>query len=360
LSNVLSENWYYATVSIEDDNNRLGTGYLVADTEPTAPDRFGICRPTWEKPRHRAYVVTARHVLGDNPSVIGTTLSYTLSFNGTRDLNYVRQRLTFEVINEPRNWAVHPDPRIDVAVVDVTTLLESLLNQCQVRFCPLTEIGNAVSLTLSECDAGDEVYVLGYPLTLRQGRTNLPVVRSGIAATSPRRRLLDADGNDLRGFLVDGAILPGSSGSPVVAHSQRYYPGDLALNPARPLALGVVAQEWGRGDSERYFRSVGPAASEASSGYANLGFAHDASTIIETIVQLGRSAISDFIEPEYDRHWHQNLGIARSTIDASQLADNANAGRIMLRVWRDHLRATGSHVEANELDAEDIMGPVVL
>jgi hypothetical protein len=24
------------------------------------------------------------------------------------------------------------------------------------------------------------------------------------------------------------------------------------------------------------------------------------------------------------------------------------------------LRATGSHVEANELDAEDIMGPVVL
>ena len=77
-----------------------------------------------------------RHVLGDNPSVIESTLSYTLSFNGKPDMRNERQRLTFEVMNDPRNWAVHPDLRVDVAVLDITSLLDLLLQQCHVRLLP--------------------------------------------------------------------------------------------------------------------------------------------------------------------------------------------------------------------------------
>jgi hypothetical protein len=208
MANLLSKNILYTTIAIEDDVGApAGTGFLVADTLPSRSEH-GQNVPTWERPKTRAYLVTAAHVLGNNASVIGSTTHYDLRHSGTPADDFAARRKRFEIKNDPRNWAVHPDPEIDVAVLDVTEWVRGI-SDGYFRFWPLSEIANAVSLAAVHCDAGDEIFVLGYPLTLRQGNTNLPLVRQGVLATSPRRRLEDLGaGKELRGFLVDGAIMP--------------------------------------------------------------------------------------------------------------------------------------------------------
>jgi hypothetical protein len=151
--------------------------------------------------------------------------------------------------------------------------------------------------------------VLGYPLTLRQGVSNLPIVRKGVLATSPRRDLAESDGSLLRGFLIDGAILPASSGSPVVGTSSRFFAGDLSMTPGRPLILGVVAQEWGRGELARY-NALRRDHVEIE-GYANLGFAQSAATIIETIMTLGYHELCDFLRRDTDDKRPPETGIGK-------------------------------------------------
>jgi hypothetical protein len=354
MSNALSENWQFTTMSIEDDDSRHGTGFLVGDTEPWGHDK----PPKWSDPASRAYLVTARHVLGDNESVVAHTVGYKLRFNICGAGGLKTHEDLFEVCSSPRNFAVHQDPSIDVAVLDVTNLL-ARAGVGHFRFCPLTELANPVSLLAVACDAGDEAFVLGYPLNLKQGRSNLPLIRKGILATSPCRPLVEGT-KQLRGFLVDGAILPGSSGSPVVAQSAHFHGGDLALTPSRPLLLGVVAQEWGRGELQRYHAGQLSNQGQAIDGYANLGFAHSASAIIETIVQLGHHQPTDFLKSDHDMNWAPQLGVPEWALEFSgSETDFDTAWRIMLRLYRDRLRAAGQAVNAEKYhDALEIMGPV--
>jgi hypothetical protein len=70
VSNPLSENIIFTTLAIEDDVAApVGTGFLVADT-PSSTDEYGRRRITWDRYSARAYLVTARHVLGANASEI--------------------------------------------------------------------------------------------------------------------------------------------------------------------------------------------------------------------------------------------------------------------------------------------------
>jgi hypothetical protein len=224
MANPLSANLQFTTLRIEDDCGSIrGTGFLVGDT-PTNLDPNGNWITSWEKPTSRAYVVTARHVLGQNRSCIETTLEFMFRYNARVGNTLEERRLRFEMKHAPANWALHPDEDVDVAVLDVTEWVAQAHDAFH-RFCPLTELANPVSLAVTHSDAGDEIFVLGYPLTLRQGLTNLPLVRKGVLASSPRRKLVDPKSGSsepklLRGFLVDGAILPGSSGSPVIGTSR--------------------------------------------------------------------------------------------------------------------------------------------
>ena len=358
MANLLSANILYTTIGIEDDvGEPVGTGFLVADTVP-APTDHGQTIPSWETPATRAYLVTARHVLGPNDSAIGTTLQYGLRYSGTLANNFTARSRPFEIKDNPRNWAAHSDPAIDLAVLDVTDWVLGITDG-HFRFWPLSEIANAVSLAAVHCDAGDQAFVLGYPLTLRQGKTNLPLVRQGVLATSPRRRLREVGvETDLQGFLVDGAIMPGSSGSPVVGTSKRFLPGDLEVTSNRPLVLGVVAQEWGRSHLQHYEASTKNA--EQIGGYANLGFAHSGATIIETIAQLGHHAIRDIIRPDHDENWSSHTLIPEWSLEYDgPAADDVAMHRITMRLYRDRIRAAGKPVLADDYyDALDIMGPL--
>jgi hypothetical protein len=358
MANLLSENILYTTIAIvDDDGKQAGTGFLVADTVPEL-NEHGQNIPTWRAPKTHAYLATARHVLGGNASAIGSTTSYDLRYSGTPADGFIARHKRFEVRSTPKNWAVHPNPEIDVAILDVTDWVRGICDG-HFKFWPLSEMANAVNLAAVHCDAGDEVFVLGYPLTLRQGKTNLPLVRQGVLATSPRRRLQNpGDGKELRGFLVDGAIMPGSSGSPVVSTSKRFLPGDLEVTSNRPLILGVVAQEWGRGDLQRYNASYKN--DEQIGSYANLGFVHPGATIIETIAELGYHGIRDSIRLDHDNNWAPETNIPEWALEfEGTLPDDVSMHRIMMRLHRDRIRAAGQPVLAHDYyDAIDIVGPV--
>jgi hypothetical protein len=360
MSNALSENIIYTTVAVYDDvGTRVGTGFLIGDT-PATEDEYGRLRVTWETPSTRSYLVTARHVLGANASVISCTHEYQLRYNGLASEGFAAKTEPFVITNDPPNWAIHPDESVDVAVLDVTRWVLGIADG-YFRFWPLSEIANAISLASVDCDAGDNVFVLGYPLTLRQGATNLPLVRQGVLATSPRRALVDPDtSTGLRGFLVDGAIMPGSSGSPVVSTSKRFVAGDLEMTPNRPLAVGMVAQEWGRGDLERYDASNRATNDIQVGSYANLGFVHSGSTIIETISQLRQHAAKSFLALDHDQHWAPQTGIPEWALEfAGPFIDAITMDRIQRRLHRDRIRALGKPVVFQEYhDAPDIMGEV--
>ena len=68
----------------------------------------------------------------------------------------------------------------------------------------------------------EDVTIVGYPDGLSDTKNNLPLVRRGITASS-----LHYDFNGSSTFLIDAAIFPGSSGSPVYLYNTGTFPVKL-------------------------------------------------------------------------------------------------------------------------------------
>ena len=114
---------------------------------------------------------------------------------------------------------------------------------------------------------------------------NYPLVRQGIVATRIGGELHEEVPTStqgmsirkLRGFLIDGATIPGSSGSPVLLKQNpgRYYKGRYLLGQSNPrFLLGIVA--------ETRYAPIRTSTGGAQ-GFAGLGLAFDTITIRETI-----------------------------------------------------------------------------
>jgi len=80
--------------------------------------------------------------------------------------------------------------------------------------------------------------MIGYPNGIWDEKNNMPIIRRGITATSPKY-----DYNGLPIFVIDCACFPGSSGSPVLIFDQGGYmdaKGNLNLGGSRVLLLGAL------------------------------------------------------------------------------------------------------------------------
>ena len=80
----------------------------------------------------------------------------------------------------------------------------------------------------------------------------------------------------LHGFLIDGAIIPGSSGSPVILKPTpgRFVKGNIIMTIPPPILLGVIA--------ETKYAPIQSSGKDVHS-FAGLGLAFDAETARETI-----------------------------------------------------------------------------
>jgi Trypsin-like peptidase domain len=135
---------------------------------------------------------------------------------------------------------LHPDPKIDLCAIDVTSVYSRQLS-----------LGKRVRLTLIDCDwlpsSTDEetltdieqVLVIGYPRGLWDEHNNMPIARRGITGTHP---LKNYAGNP--DFLIDVAAFSGSSGSPVFSYeTPMFRQPNGSFTPGTKIALiGIV---WG-------------------------------------------------------------------------------------------------------------------
>lgn len=108
-------------------------------------------------------------------------------------------------------WLRHPDTNIDLAVLPIAGFLEQFRSnhvQLNIKMIPASFVAN--SNDMESFGVFQELKFIGYPLGIWDEKNNLPIVRRGMTATDPA-----VDYNGQTKFLLDAAVFPGSSGSPV-------------------------------------------------------------------------------------------------------------------------------------------------
>jgi hypothetical protein len=339
MGNILSSDWQYSTVVVRSDSE-LGTGVLVSKANPVPSQQHGIPQDPWQATVGPTYLVTARHVLGKTPNDVAKSVSCSIEYNSVSGLLIERRRGEFVFKNDPLNWVMHPDPNVDVAALDLTAFVAE---HCDFfyRACPLSEIANPISLLKKDVEIADEVFVLGYPAGLVQGATALPIARRGILASSPRRALIQ-DNLTRHGFLIDGAIIAGSSGSPVICASEFFRAGDLDVTANRAILLGIVVEEWAR---------------TSGTTYAHLGFAQNSLAIMETLLEFNAVSARDFLQLDHDSHWVDGLGLSEWSFDIYEPTVPAfDAVAKMHEARKERLRRSGVRIALGKHIADTEFG----
>ena len=234
----IASTWVHATVRIENEWGRGGTGFLLIRK---MNDKQG-----------KVFLVTNKHVLHLDPQMRRDAASLKIFVNVRETDGSVRGTAFQFLLTENGHplWREHPNPDVDVLVVDVTSFINSHPNLenkgADYSFFALPDV-----LKREEITEGEEVLVIGYPLGLYHARTHSPLVRQGIVATkigeriNIRIRQPSGEGRrvEIPGFLIDASIVPGSSGSPVVLKPivGRKVREQIVMETAKPYLLGIVS-----------------------------------------------------------------------------------------------------------------------
>jgi hypothetical protein len=206
--------WLDKTVLIHNEWGGKGTGFFVVRTETHEDPGYGSL-----------FVVTNKHVINKDPALRSAATAITLGVNVRRSDGELAGEQLHCDLHYPGGaplWREHPEDDVDVLAVDVGAVI---FPRSDIEYtAPHWEgasnyeiFADAMKIAEHEIAAGDEVFVAGYPMGIRQGRTNSPLVRRGIIA-SRIGELLEEDILDpddptirigtrrLRGFLVDGGL----------------------------------------------------------------------------------------------------------------------------------------------------------
>jgi len=267
MSSIINNYWIYTTVLIRNEWNETGTGFIVSDKE-----------------RRKIYLVTNKHVTNIDEDKRKSASKFTFYFNTkTNDTTFRIKEIEVKFIEPKNEWREHQDRNVDVLAFDITVLLKSE-RDIEARAIPLDNFCESSTIEQLDIKIADEVMVFGYPelYGLKHEESNFPIVRQGIIASRITENLKDRGmtGNEeeriLRAFLIDGAIIPGSSGSPVILKPTmgRYIKNEYLVQDFQPVLLGIVSE----------YR-IGLIIQKKSDylSFANLGLVFRAETIKETI-----------------------------------------------------------------------------
>lgn len=141
-----------------------------------------------------------------------------------------------KIINvNPGFWLFHPTE--DLAFIFLGPILNTNLQEDEkLENVFLMEKNLVLSKDIAFLDAIEEVIMVGYPKGIYDEFNNFPVIRKGITS-SP----LTLNYNGKKQGLIDIALFPGSSGSPVFVY-RNYVGGDLRLKNDYVRFIGVNFQ----------------------------------------------------------------------------------------------------------------------
>lgn len=246
---------------LEDGSRGSGTAFIVSH-------RHGN--------QSTAFVVTNRHL------VVGVRrggLVFTVAQHG-RPL--IGQRFQLDIDEFPQAWFFHPDPSVDLAAIPLAPL-EQAANARGVEIYYQLIDTSLVPEAADELafDALEEILFVGYPSGVWDQVNLMPILRRGTTATPPQ---LDFEGR--REFLIDAAVYPGSSGSPVFFCSSdgltRRVGGDTKF-----FFAGVVAAVFFRQEAQQLVPVPVPAnnlnASVMGSEMIDLGLIIKSSRVVDLV-----------------------------------------------------------------------------
>lgn len=178
------------------------------------------------------FLVTCRHLVEDACEV---TFSLPEQREGQPD---TARRHQFRAPKDAAKWHFHPDPAIDVAVLNLGGVLAAARARGVEYY--YRSIGPAQIPKASDIESFnsvEDISFVGFPNNLFDQVNMLPIVRRGATATPPA---VDFNGKPI--FLVDAAVFPGSSGSPVLIAQEGAYRTrqGLAIG-SRAWLLGILA-----------------------------------------------------------------------------------------------------------------------
>jgi S1-C subfamily serine protease len=206
----------------------LGTGFIVSREKAVG-----------QETEREYYLVTNKHVVGDWTLFNRTIANYfpaiqVLFYAGTAPTP--TSPVTITITNsagaaDPRRLRVHKNPLIDVAVVALTPDILPFRPETQTSFDPSYML-SFDKITTYLTGLGDQVFALGYPRGITSLTTFYPIAKAGYLATQPGQVFaIELTGTDRSGqttkarlegkiLVVDGLLVPGNSGGPVVLPSE--------------------------------------------------------------------------------------------------------------------------------------------
>jgi len=229
------------------------------------------------------FVVTNRHLV---EGVRQGGLVFTQGKNGQPLLG---QRFQLNIDEFPQAWFLHPDPTVDLAIVPLRPLeaaarergIELYYHAIDTRLVPDAQ-------RLASLDALEDVLFVGYPSGVWDQVNLMPILRRGTTATP---MVLDFEGRPE--FLIDAAVYPGSSGSPVFVVSPEAMRSGAGVR--KFLFAGVVAAVFFREEANRIASMPVP----ANQGAATIG-----SEMIDLGLVVKSQAVVDLLEA-YLRKWKE-------------------------------------------------------
>jgi S1-C subfamily serine protease len=174
------------------------SGFLYGYLEKDDPDPG--------KRLYEIYLVTNRHVLTNHAYVF-------VRFNPEKATDRVQQLpLALQNDSGQPQWFSHPDPTIDISVVQLNGQYLREQGLKSAFFASDAHAADKSKMKDLGLAAGDGIFVLGFPMGMSGAQRNYVIARRGsIARISD---LLDSISNM---FLIDALVFPGNSGGPVVS-----------------------------------------------------------------------------------------------------------------------------------------------
>jgi len=253
---------------LEDGSEGSGTAFVVSHAHPRGTHSF---------------IVTNRHLVD---GVRRGGLVFTQKRNGQPAFG---QRFELNIEDFPHAWFVHPDPEVDLAIVPMRPLEQAARDQgIELYYHVIDSRLVPDAATLRALDALEEVLFVGYPSGVWDQVNLMPILRRGTTATP---MALDFGGRPE--FLIDAAVYPGSSGSPVFL-----YQADV-LRPTQSvgrkfLFAGVVAAVFFREEANHLVPVPVPANNSAmvmGSEMIDLGLVIKSQAVVDLInAYLGKWA----------------------------------------------------------------------
>lgn len=182
-----------STVYIEADN-KLGTGFIFAFDGPSSNTAIPV-------------IVTCWHVVSNATSGV---IYFAQSPTNQQQRVGLSRPVRFR--NFGQLWYRHPDSNVDLAILPLAPVMKAISeNGTSIEYKPLLESMISNDKLLERRGVFEDLKFVGYPDGIWDRTNSLPIARRAMAASDPS---VDFGGKPQ--FLLDAAVYPGSSGSPVV------------------------------------------------------------------------------------------------------------------------------------------------